>query len=76
MYKRVMEEKQNGKYIPVYETTEKIDVLEWLTSDLMAKYLHKASYVKRIQDTPNYNGTRTVTVYYDNNTRSIYTVKS
>lgn len=76
MYKRVMEVKENGKYTPTYETTDKTDVLEWLTSDLIGKYMHKATYIKRIQDKPNYDGTRTITVYYNNNSRSIYTVKA
>ena len=75
MYKRVMEQKQAGKYIPTYETTEKIDVLEWLTNDMRQKYLNKAGYIKRITHKTGYDKHATITVYYSNDTRSIYTIE-
>ncbi len=46
-----------------------------LMCDLIAKKLHNCTYIKSITDCPNYNGTRTITVTYDNNFRKVYTIK-
>ena len=45
-----------------------------LCHDLWAKYISKCLYIKRIIDHNNYDGTRTVTVIYDNGVKRIYTV--
>ena len=50
------------------------DVWEWLAKDLIAKKLHKCKYITRISDRNNYDGTRTVTVYYTGDTRRIYII--
>lgn len=45
-----------------------------LSHDLLAKYVYKAQYIKRIKDRNNYDGTRTVEVLYDNGVKRVYTV--
>lgn len=47
-----------------------------LASDLLAKKVHKCTYITRITDRSNYDGTRTIVVYYDNGTKSVYIVKA
>lgn len=47
-----------------------------LASDLLAKKVHKCTYINRICDRSNYDGTRTITVYYDNGTKSVYIVEA
>lgn len=49
-------------------------VYKELSHDLWAKHIAKAAYIKRISDRNNYDGTRTITVTYDNSVKRIYTV--
>ncbi len=63
-----------------WETTfidnNEASVYEDLARDLIHKKLHGASYIRRIEDRCNYDGTRDITVYYMDSCRSIYTVKA
>ena len=49
-------------------------VYKELAHDMWAKHICKASYIKRISDKSNYDGTREITVLYDNGVKRIYTV--
>lgn len=49
-------------------------VYKELSHDLWAKHIAKATYIKRITDRNNYDGTREIVVYYDNGVKRIYTV--
>lgn len=49
-------------------------VYKELCHDLWAKHICKATYIKRITDRNNYDGTRTITVLYDNAVKRVYTV--
>ncbi len=51
------------------------EIYKSLAHDLTAKKLHKCTYIKSIADRCNYDGTRTITVTYDNNCRRIYIVE-
>ena len=73
--KRLVETKRNGKWEVSLTVTDKNEIWESLAKDLIAKKIHKATWIKRVQDKPNYDGTRNITVTYDNNVRSIYTVQ-
>ena len=49
-------------------------VYKELAHDMWAKHIAKAAYIKRISDKSNYDGTREITVLYDNGVKRIYTV--
>lgn len=49
-------------------------VYKELCHDMWAKHIAKAAYIKRISDKSNYDGTREITVLYDNGVKRIYTV--
>lgn len=72
---RLVEKKVNGKWYETFRETDESKIWESLAKDLIAKKLHKASWVKSVRDASNYDGTRNITVTYDNDVRSIYTVK-
>lgn len=67
--------KQGRNYITEMTVTEPVDIYNSLMHDLIAKKLHNASYIRSITDKPNYDGTRTITVAYDNACRRVYRVK-
>lgn len=73
---RVAEKKNGRKWEQTFVTTDEKEVYESLAHDLIAKKLHNASWITRISDRSNYDGTWNITVTYDNGCRSIYTVKS
>lgn len=72
---RIHEVKDGKAWRETFRQTDPAKVNEDLMRDLIAKKLHKAAYIKTITDRPNYDGTRTIIVTYDNQCRSIYTVK-
>lgn len=63
-------------YIETFLCLDQFAVQEALMKDLIAKKLHGCSYIRAIFDRNNYDGTRDITVYYDNNTRRVYTVNA
>lgn len=46
-----------------------------LADDLIRKKLFGATSIKSIKHRNNYNGTREITVYYDNNVKRVYIVE-
>lgn len=54
--------------------TDPETVYKNLCTALIAKKMHGAAYIKSIKDRTNFDGTRTETVYYDNGTKSVFTV--
>ena len=54
--------------------TEPEEIFRSLAHDLTAKHLHHAPYVRRICDKCNYDGTRTITVYYSDDVRRVFIV--
>ena len=59
-----------------YRTEDVNEVHERLMHDLIAKKLHGCTYITRITDRSNYDGTRTIEVYYDNCTKCVYIVEA
>ena len=55
--------------------TDPETVYKNLAVALIAKKMHKVKYIKSIEDCNNFNGTWTETVYYDNNTKSVFTIE-
>lgn len=58
--------KVGKKWETTYTNKNVKDVYRRLSEDLIAKKMHKCSYISRITDRNNYNGTRTIEVYYKN----------
>ena len=54
----------NGKWEICFTETNRERVYEWLSSDLVAHYVHKASRISKVTDVCNYDGTRTITIHY------------
>ena len=75
MTTRTVETKEGKKWVlsSTYNDPE-LDTwnLHALASDLAAKYIGKAPYIRSIKRRNNYDGTQTYTVTYDNCCRSIY----
>jgi hypothetical protein len=72
--KRVVEIKTGRIWETSYISTDPAYVFESLSKDLISKKINACTYIRNIKRTQNYNGTITITVNYDNNTRSVYTI--
>lgn len=72
---RRIEVKQGKKWIESYTTNDTNEINRSLAHDMIAKKLHSCTYIKSIKDRCNYDGTRTITVTYDNDCRSIYCIE-
>lgn len=55
-----------NKWEEVYHTENAASVYEKVARCLLAKYVHKCTWITRIIDNNNYTGTRTLRVYTDN----------
>ena len=73
---RVAQRREGKTWKITFIDTNEESVYKSLARDLIHKKLHGASYICRITDKTNYDGTRDITVTYDNGCRSIYTVKA
>ena len=73
---KVVEIKENNKWIVSAVITDKTEIYESLSADLIAKKLNNCGYIKTVKRVCNYDGTQTITVVYNNDCRSIYTVKN
>lgn len=72
--------KRDGKWETTYTLTEfdergKENIYKSLMCQLVAKKLHKCTNIIRFTDSCNYDGTRTITVYYDNAMKYTYVVR-
>lgn len=74
--KRVIEVKEGRNWNLHRVVTDEKEIYESLAHDLIAKKISACTWIKSIKRTQNYDGTITITVLYDNNCRSLYTVKS
>ena len=72
---KVIELKSGKTWIYYRTVTDPLEIYESLENDLVAKLIHKCTYIKRIKRDPLYTGYERITVTYDNDVRSIYTVK-
>lgn len=73
--KRVVYSKVNNKWCETITVTDEQAIYKALATDIIAKKIHKCLWIKSIRDYSNYDGTRTITVYYDSNCKSVYTVE-
>ena len=67
--------KEGNTWKQTFKETDVARVEHSLLNDLVAKKMHKCTYVKSIKESCNYDGTRTFTIYYDNNVKNVYTVE-
>lgn len=72
--KLTVEIKNGNKWELYNEYTDTSYIYERLAKDLLHKKIHKAASISSIKDRCNYDGTRTITVTYSNNVRSIYII--
>ena len=73
--RRVCEVKEGNKWVVTYVDPDEVSVYKWLAHDLTAKKLHKCTYITRITDRNNFDGTRDIVVSYDNGCRNTFTVE-
>lgn len=73
---KVTEVKKGSKWEVHHTSTDEKTVYEDLAKALVSKKLHKCLYIKSIKDRCNYDGTRTITVNYDNGVRCIFNIES
>ena len=66
--------KNGSKWEESFSTTDQKAVYQLLAQAMVRRYVHKAAGILRVLDRSNYDGTRTVTIYYDNNCKSEYIV--
>lgn len=71
---KVVEIKNGKSWSVSHVVTDETEIYKSLSCDFIAKKLNSCSYIKSIKRTPNYDGTQTITVLYNNDCRSIYTV--
>lgn len=71
----IVERKKGKTWELVWTSETRETIYRDLFHDIMAKKIHKCTYIKSIHDVCNYDGTRTITVYYDNNIRRRYTIE-
>ena len=74
--KKVVEVKNGKKWEVSTVITDELFIYESLSTDLINKKLNNCSYIKTIKRVPNYDGTQSITVVYNNDCRAIYTVKN
>lgn len=72
----IIEVKRGKKWIQETVITDETLVYKYLANDLISKKLNGCAYIKTIKRVPNYDGTQTITVTFNNDCRSIYTVKN
>lgn len=68
--------KRGSKWECDMTKTDIFDVYKALAEDLQAKYIMHCTYIKRIIQRPNYDGTRDITVCFDNGVKHEFTVHS
>ena len=72
--KRIVEIKNGRNWETTFSSTEPAYIFESLSKDLIAKKINECTYIRNIKRVNNYDGTITITVNYNNDTRSVYTI--
>lgn len=68
-------QKRNGRnYETTNITTDPALVYDALTHELISKKINACRWIRSIKRRQNYDGAQTITVTYDNDTRSIYII--
>ena len=72
---RTFEVKEGRKWREIYRTEDVAKVYEDLACELLNLKVFKSPRYRRLKQYPNYDGTRTITIYQDTG-RSVYVVKA
>lgn len=72
---RTFEVKEGRKWRETYRTEDAAKVYEDLACELLNLKVFKSPRYRRLEQHPNYDGTRTITIYQDTG-RSVYVVKA
>jgi len=70
VYKK--DSKGNWKVVRVEMREE--EIYKQLARDLIAKKINECTYIRLIKRKQNYDGTITITIYYDNDVKRTYTI--
>lgn len=70
---RIAYKKDNNKWAVCFTENNETAVFKALAADLVAKKINQARYIKTIKRVQRYSHV-TITVTYDNNTKSVYYV--
>mgnify|MGYP003308507354 CR=1 FL=1 len=65
----------NSKNETLYETENTTQATEDLLSCIVAKKIHRCTWVRTIKDTCNYDGTRTIKIFENCRIKRIFLVK-
>ena len=72
MTTRTIEKKEGRKWTVTFTCSDEQTCLRNLASELAAKYVGKAEYVRSIKRRNNHDGTQTYTVTFNNDHRAVY----
>ena len=72
---RVFEVKEGKTWKETFRTENLEQIYKDLAQELLNCKVFKSQYYKKMTQNSNYDGTRTIT-FYQNNGRSVYTVKA
>lgn len=67
--------KNGRKWELRFEETDPETIHKELLDNIVAKKMHNCSYIKSIKESCNYDGTRTFTVYFSNDTKAVYIIE-
>ncbi len=70
------EEKDGRTWKMTYRTEDPEEIYKGLAQQLLSHKVFHASYIKRMEQHNNYDGTRTVTFYEDNGGRRVYIIEA
>lgn len=65
--------KEGRAWNPVLMTEDDGPIYRSLTENLIAKKINECKYIRRIERRNNYDGTQTITVYFDRS-KSVYVI--
>ena len=72
--KRIAQKKDGKTWVNTYVDNDIASVYKSLSHDLIAKKINACTYIKSIKRIQNDDGTNTIIVTYEYNTRSVYTI--
>jgi hypothetical protein len=72
--KRITEVKKGSKWVKEFVEYDELTIYKDLVTSLISKKINCCQYIKSIKRVPNYDGTQTIKVNFDNEVRCIYTI--
>lgn len=73
--KFVTEIKEHNKWKETYTEIDKAIIYKELADDLIRAKITHGTCVRKIKRSPNYDGTNTIVIWYDNDLKRTYTVE-